>query len=80
MKQGAFWNISLEPQLTKLGQLIDINKGNSFQESFGGLRLQVLFNLATCFNYSVTNYVKIPVFHFFEKANKGQLKMENANY
>ena len=31
-----------------------------------GLKFQVLFNLATCSNYSITNYVKIPEFHFFE--------------
>ena len=41
---------------------------------------QVLFNLVACSNYSITNYVKIPVFHFFEKVNKGYLKMVNANY
>ena len=35
MKQGVFLNISFEPQLiTKLGRLIDINKGNNFQEGF----------------------------------------------
>ena len=28
---------------------------------------QFLFNLATCSNYSITNYVKIPMFHVFEK-------------
>ena len=28
----------------------------------------------------MTNYVKIPVFCFFEKVNKGQLKMVNVNY
>ena len=38
------------------------------------------FNLPTCSNYSITNYVKIPVFHFFEKVNKGQLKMVNVNH
>ena len=59
---------------------IYICKGNNFQKSFqqfGGLGLgfQVLFHLATCSNYSVTNYVKISAFHFFEKVNKGQLKM-----
>ena len=48
---------------------------------------QVLLNLATCSNYSITNYVKIPVFFFVlfcfvlfffcfvEKMNKGQLKI-----
>ena len=30
-------------------------------------KLQVLFNLAACSNYSITNYVKIPVFRFFWK-------------
>ena len=65
--------------ITKLGQLIDISKGNNFQESyeqFGELRLnsRSFFNLATCSNYSLTIYVKIPVFHAFEKVNKGQLK------
>ena len=34
MRQGAFLNISLEPKLIKLGQLIDIKKDNNFQESF----------------------------------------------
>ena len=38
--------------VTKLGQLIHINRDNSFQESFeqfegGGAKFQVLFNLAT---------------------------------
>ena len=28
----------------------------------------------------MTSYVKIPVFHFFEKVNKGQLKMVNFSY
>ena len=41
---------------------------------------QALFNLATCSNYSITNYVKFPVFHFFERLNKEELKMLNVNY
>ena len=45
-----------------------------------GAKFQVLFNLANCSNYSTTNYVKIPVFHFLEKVKKGQLKMVNVNY
>ena len=60
MRQCAFLNISFEPQLIK-----SPNLGT-------GTRFQVLFNFATCSNYSVTNYAKIPVFHFFEKVNKGQ--------
>ena len=42
--------------------------------------VQVFFNLASCSNYSITNYDKIPVFHYFEKVNKGHLKTLNANY
>ena len=88
-----FLNVSFEPQLqpqpqpqvSKLGQLVDISKGNNFPESFEtiwmtGIKFQTLFNLATCSNYSITNYVKIPVFRFFEKVSKGQLKMVNVNH
>ena len=39
-----------------------------------GAKFRIIFNLATCSNYSITNYVKIPGIHFFEKMNKGQLK------
>ena len=45
-----------------------------------GTKFQVLFNLAICSNYSMTIYVKIPVFHYFEKVNKWQLKMVNVYY
>ena len=45
-----------------------------------GAKFQVLFNLATCSNYSMTNYVKIIVPHLFEKLKEGQLKMVNVNY
>ena len=31
-----------------------------------GVKFQALFNLATCSNYSITNYVKFPMIHFFE--------------
>ena len=44
-----------------------------------GAKFQVLFNLATCSNYSVTNYVEFPFFHFFERVNKGVLKVVNIN-
>ena len=42
-----------------------------------GAKFQALFNLANCSKYSITNYVKFPVFHFFESENKGQLKIVN---
>ena len=45
-----------------------------------GTKFQSLFNEATCSNYSITDYVKFPVFHFFERKNKGELKMVNINY
>ena len=45
-----------------------------------GARFQVLFNLATCPNYSIPKYAKIPVFHIFEEVNKGQLKMVYVNH
>ena len=45
-----------------------------------GAKFQALFNLATCSNNSITNYVKIPVFHFFQKVNKGTIKNGRGNY
>ena len=45
-----------------------------------GARFQVPFNLATYPNYSITKYAKIPLFHFFEKVNKGRLKMVYVNH
>ena len=60
-------------------------QGQYFSEIFWtiwrtGAKFQALFNLTTCSNYSMTNYVKFPVFHFFEMVNKGELKMVNINY
>ena len=45
-----------------------------------GAKFQVLFDLATCCNYSITNYVKIPLFIFLEKVDKVHLKMVNVDY
>ena len=36
--------------------------------------------ITSCSNYSIANYVKIPVFHFYENMNNRQLKMVNVNY
>ena len=78
--EGAFLNITFEPQLIKSPNLpIDrcFHTGNDFHKSFerlGGLGIQILFNLAICSSYSRINYVKMPVFQFLEKVNKGQLK------
>ena len=64
--------------------LIDRWKANNIQESFehGGLGLSCksFFNLATCSNYSITSYVPVFHFFFFEKVYKGHLKMLNDNY
>ena len=40
-----------------------------------GAKFQVPFNLASCSNYSITIYDKIPVFQFFEKVIKARLQM-----
>ena len=45
-----------------------------------GATFCVLFNSATYSNYSITSHVTIPMFHFFEKVNRRQLKMVNVNY
>ena len=41
---------------------------------------KVLFTFATCPNNPLTNDVKIPGLHFFEKVNKGNFKMVSVNY
>ena len=56
-------------------------QGQWFSEIFWtiwrtGFKFQVFSHLLTSSNDSVMNYVKFPVFHFFEKVNKGHLKME----
>ena len=78
-----FWTTTYK--VTKLGQLIDVCKDKKFSGIIWTIwrteaKFQVLFNLATCLNYSITNYVKIPLFHVFEKVNKGQLKVANVSY
>ena len=45
-----------------------------------GVKVQVLFNLATCSNYLITHYFTILVFTFFEKVNKEHVKMVSVNY
>ena len=60
-------------------------QGEYFSETFWiiwmtGTKFCVFFNLATCFNYSITDYVKFPMFHFFERVNKREVKMVNTNY
>ena len=61
-------------EVTKLGQLIQWFLLIFWTIWETGARFQALFNLTTCPNYS-TKYPKIPVFRFFEKVHKGQLKM-----
>ena len=45
-----------------------------------GAKFQALFNLATCSNYSITNYVKFAVIVYFESVNNRELKKVNINY
>ena len=63
-----------------LGQLIDISKALVFSNLSHNSKDWGFVNLEICSSYSITTYVKISVFQFFEKVNKGQLKMVNVNY
>ena len=61
------------------------NQGQDFPGIFWtiwktGDTFQALFNLETCSNYSIPNYVKFLLFHFCERVNKRELKMVNINY
>ena len=63
---------------------IDRYKGNYFSEIFWtiwgtGAKFEALFNLGTHSNYSITNYVKFMVFHFWKKWMR-ELKIININY
>ena len=76
-KRVHFW-IYLN-SLTHQSLSIDRYKqGQSFSEIFWtiwrtAVKFQTIFNLATCFSYSITNSVKFTVFNFFERVNKGEL-------
>ena len=45
-----------------------------------GGKFWALFNLGSCSSYSITNYVKILMFQFFGKVNRGNLKIVDVNY
>ena len=56
-------------------------QGQLFSEIFCAVwrtrpKFQAFFNLATCSNYPITNYVKFPVC----RVDKGELKMVNINF
>ena len=60
-------------------------QGQYFSEIFWTIwrtraKFQTLLNLVPYSNYSITNYVKFPVFHFFERVNKGESRMITINY
>ena len=59
-------------------QDIQVFVQKTFCIQVSGAKSQIHSNLANCPNYSITNYVEIPVFHFFEKVNKGHLKLVNG--
>ena len=75
-----------EPQLINPSNLVNRYKEGQYFSGISwtiwrtGDKFQALFSLATCSSYSITNYVKFPVFHFFEKENKEELKMVNINF
>ena len=49
-----------------------ISQGNNFQKFFKQFKgLGLSYNIATCSKYLIINYVKIPLFHFFQKVNRG---------
>ena len=82
--RSHFW-ISFKPHLIKSPNLVNDRhkQGQYFSKIFlNDVKClgQVLFNLATCSNYSITKYVKFSVFHFFERVNNGDLKMVNINH
>ena len=83
----TFFNISFEQQLIKSPNLVNCwyKPGQKLWGIFWtiwgtGAKFQDLFNFVVCSNYLITSYVKTPVFHFFEKMNRGQLKKINVNY
>ena len=79
----AFLNISLNHNsLTRQIWSIDRYKqGQHFFEIFWmtcrtRAKFQTFSNLATCSNYSITNYAKFTVFHFLEKGER----IKNGKY
>ena len=87
--QGAFLNIYLlnhNSLSRETWPLIDINKGNNFQEffeQFGGLGLSsrsfLIYNLLQLLNNQLCQDSSLGS-SFFEKVYKGRLKMVNVNY
>ena len=74
MTQGPFLNIFLNhnssSQLT--WPINRYKQGQLFSRIFliiwmAATKLQILFNLATCSNYSITSYHKIPAFRFLKR-------------
>ena len=82
MRQGALLNIYFLNHSSLTYQTWSINRYKQreyISEIFWtiwrtGAEFQTLFNLETSSNYSITSYVKFPVFHFSERVNKGELK------
>ena len=72
IRQGALLNISFEPKPIKYPNVTNYrykqgekNSGIFWTIWRTGAKFQVLFNSATCSNYSINNYGMILVFHFF---------------
>ena len=87
--QGAFLNkylLNHNSLSRETWPLIDINKGNNFQEffeQFGGLGLSsrsfLIYNLLQLLNNQLCQDSSLGS-SFFEKVYKGHLKMVNVNY
>ena len=79
MVHFSIYLLNLKPLTHQTWSTDKCKEGQYFSEIFWaiqktGAKLQSLFNLATCSNYSRTNYVKFPVLHFL----KGRI--ENCKY
>ena len=65
-----FWIYLLNHNsLTHQAWSIDRYKHRQYFVWKTGAKFQVLFSFVTCSNYSITNYLKFPVFQFFELLN-----------
>ena len=62
------WGPVKPPPFRKFGWRLNpspLQKGGGAH--YAVVKFQIFFNLPTCSNYSITNNVKIPVFHFLKK-------------
>ena len=88
MRQGCIFEyifVTTTHQVTKLGILVDISKGNNFLESFEpfgrlGLSSRSPFPFSNLLQLLSNQLCQDSSVSFFEKVNKGHLKMINVNF